>query len=354
MSSESTTRQLLVRSGGRCALCYGELLTSNFTQKSVYLGEKAHIVGRSKNARSPRGDSELPAEARDDADNLLMLCASCHNEIDSRPNLDDFSVGRLRALKQRHESRVAQILAVPPGKDTGVLRVHGTIGDSQVNIDRSACAAAVLEQGRCARFPLSHDPAGIEIDLRRASSPDIGNGEYYRVCQESIDRVFDRQVTPAVEAGDLRHVSVFALARWPLLVHLGARVGDKLNVDVYQRHRATESWSWPANPGEHHFSFELVADGKADQDAVLLLSVSAPVHDSEVPDGLANCRIYRIESSCGCIPQSDIVDSPSALKSAERALRDVFADIEHHRKAIRRFHILGAAPFRCASRLAAS
>ena len=241
MIPESTTRQLLVRSGGRCALCYGELLTSTFTYKSVYLGQRAHIVGRSTSDKSPRGEHELPVEQRDDPDNLLLLCASCHSEIDPRPNLDAFTVQWLRELKHRHESRIAQILAVPPDWGTAVLRMQGTIGDSQVALDRSAAAAAVLAQGRFAHFPLSHDPAGIEIDLRRVPSPRIGSREYYDIARRSINEVLDRQIAPAVADGSLKHVSVFALARWPLLVYLGSRLGDKLDTDIYQRHRSTQS-----------------------------------------------------------------------------------------------------------------
>ena len=93
--SEPTTRQLLVRSGGRCALCYSELLTSEFTQEAVYLGERAHIVGRSTSARSPRGEHDLPIELRDDPENLLLLCRSCHGEIDTPPNISTFTVERL-------------------------------------------------------------------------------------------------------------------------------------------------------------------------------------------------------------------------------------------------------------------
>lgn len=288
--SESTTRQLLVRSGGRCALCYGELLTSAYTYKSVYLGERAHIVGRSKSCRSPRGEDELPVELRDDPDNLLLACGSCHAEIDSPPNVDSFTVENLRELKRCHERRIAQILSVPPGQDTAVLRMHGAIGDSHVALDRSLAAAAVLAQGRCARFTLSHDPAGIEIDLQRAPTPSIGNRDYYDASRKAIDRVFDRQVAPAVEDGSLRHVSVFALARWPLLVHLGARLGDKLDADVYQRHRATESWAWPTDPGEHRFCFQVVTEGSPDSDAVLVLSISAAVHAHEVPEDLSTLR----------------------------------------------------------------
>lgn len=344
MISEATTRQLLVRSGGRCALCYGVLLTSKFTNKPIYLGQRAHIVGRSTNAKSPRGENDLPVGHRDDADNLLLLCASCHSEIDAGPNLKDFAVERLRELKHRHESRVAQILAVPPGQGTAVLRMQGTIGASQVALDRSAAAAAVLAQGRVANFELSHDPAGIEIDLRGLPCPDIGSREYYGTARRRIDEVFDRQIAPAVADGSLKHVSVFAFARWPLLVHFGACLGDKIDSDIYQRHRATESWAWPDDPVEHRFFFETIAEGMPNSDAVMVLSMSAAVHAREVPETYDDCRIYRVTPDGGCAPHSDVVDSPAALKSAETALRSVLADIEEHRKTAERIHVLGAAP----------
>lgn len=344
MIPEATTRQLLVRSGGRCALCYGELLTSTFSYKPVYLGERAHIVGRSTNSRSPRGDHDLPVELRDDPDNLLLACGSCHDEIDVPPNLGVFTVEQLRELKQRHESRIAQILAVPPGWGTAVLRMQGTIGHSQVALDRATAAAAVLEQGRFAHFPLSHDPAGIEIDLRRLPSPSIGSRDYYNIARKAIDEVFDRQIGPAVTDGCLKHASVFALARWPLLVYLGARLGDKLDTDIYQRHRSTESWTWPADQRDQPFCFEVASGGEADCDAVLVLSMSAAVHLHEVPAALAGCRCYVVAPADECTPHLDVVTSPAALKSAERALRDVLADIEQYCKTARRLHVLGAAP----------
>jgi len=344
MISESTTRQLLVRSGGRCALCYAELLTSEFTQDAVYLGERAHIVGRSSSSRSPRGEYDLDVALRDHPDNLLLACRACHGEIDTPPNLDAFTVEKLRELKQRHESRIAQVLSVPPGRDTAVLRMHGTIGDSNVAIDRSAAAAAVLAHGRCARFPLSHDPTGIEIDLRLQPSPDIGHREYYDSCHRVIDDAFSRRIGPAVADGSIRHLSVFALARWPLLVHLGALLGDKLEADIYQRHRATDSWAWPVDPADSRFSFEVVCEGEAARDAALVLSMSAAVHMREVPKDLEGCRLYRVVPAGHHSPHADVVDSPAALKSAETALRAVLADIEQFHKSARRLHVLGAAP----------
>ncbi|MCQ3808358.1 MAG: SAVED domain-containing protein [Acidimicrobiia bacterium] len=344
MISESTTRQLLVRSGGRCALCYAELLTSEFTREAVYLGERAHIVGRSPSLRSPRGEHDLDIDLRDDLDNLLLACRSCHGEIDAPANLNVFTVEQLRKLKQQHESRIAEILSVPPGLETVLLRMHGTIGESNVVVDRWEAASAVLAQGRCARLPQSHDPTGIEIDLRRQVLPAIGHGDYYDRCRQAIDSAFSRRISPAVEDGSIRHLSVFALARWPLLVHLGALLGDKIGVDIYQRHRATESWAWPDDRVENRFSVEVAVEGAPNSDAVLVLSMSAAVHPHEVPETLKECRTYLLEPHGDGTPHSDVVDSPAALKSAETALRDAMADIEQHHKAAERLHVLGAAP----------
>lgn len=343
MITESTTRVLLVRSGGRCALCYRDLLHSETTWRDVYLGERAHIVGRSPSEKSPRGGHDLDIDLRDQPENLLLLCATCHDDLDHRDNLDVHIVERLRRIKEAHEKRIRQILSVPPGNETTVLRLQGTIGDGNVIMDRSDAAAAVLERGRVARFELSHDGTGVEIDLRRIPTPDPANTDYYQSSRAAIDRIIDRQLTPAIEDGTIRHLSVFALARWPLLVYLGACVGDKLDTDIYQRHRATESWTWPRQGPDTHFQWQAVQEGMTD-DAVLVLSLSAAVHPAEVPTALSDLPTYRIAPPDGTTPHYDVIGIPEALKSAERAIRDVFADIEQQRKTTRRLHVIGAAP----------
>lgn len=342
MISESITRLLLVRSGGRCAICYRELHASKVTSRSVYLGERGHIVGKTQSRRSPRGEHPLEVAARDDPENLLLVCGACHNEIDHRDNLDVFTVDQLRNIKVAHENRIQRILAVPPENETRVVRLLGSVGASNVAIDRSTAAAAILDGGRVARF-LNPDSSGIEIDLRRVPNPDPSNSTYYATCRAIIDQVAERQLSPEVEAGRIPHLSVFALARWPLLVYLGAVIGDKVSSDIYQRHRASESWTWPSQPTTAEFEWSLVKPGSTDE-AVLVLSLSAAVHAEEVPAHLSNGAVYRVAPADGTTPHYDVIASPDELKSAERAFRGVFADIEHHRKSIQRLHVLGAAP----------
>jgi len=343
MISEHTTRLLLVRSGGRCAVCYRDLFTSDITWKSVRLGERAHIVGRSTSERSPRGDDPLPTAERDEADNLLLLCGTCHDDLDLAESVDVLTVERLRAFKRSHENRIEQLLSIPPDNATTVLRMQGSIGAAGVHVDRRSAAATVLHSNRFARFTLSLDRAGLEIDLRRVADPAPGNSDYYASCARVIDQFFNRQFGPAVEDGAIRHVSVFGLARWPLLAYLGAQLGDKLDTDVYQRHRCTELWSWPPDGHDTRFIWETIA-GDAGDDVVLVLSLSASVHDAEIPTHLTGCTAYRVSPAADVTPHYDVIGTPGALKSAERAFRDVLADIERHRKQTRRLHVLGAAP----------
>jgi hypothetical protein len=54
--------------------------------------------------------------------------------------------------------------------------------------------------------------------------------------------------------------------------------------------------------------------------------------------------VYRIAPVGNATPQYDVIGSAESLRSAERAFREVLADIDHHRKQVRRLRVLGAAP----------
>lgn len=343
MMTEMTTRQLLVRSGGRCALCFRDLMTSPTTFKDLYLGERAHIVGRSTAPRSPRGGGSLPVEARDDLENLMLLCGTCHDDADHKVNVGVLTVELLRDRKDRHERHIAEVLSIQPSSATSVLRMTGLIGESGVSISPSTAATSVLSSGRVATFPWGRQSDSSEIDLTDLPGPEPSNASYYEASARKIHQFFDRQFTPAVEDGSVSHLSVFALARWPLLVLLGAKVGDKIEADVYQRHRTTENWDWPADGKDTRFEWAKEAGAGAD-DAVLVLSLSAAVDVSEAPGHLQGLLTYRIAPPVGVTPNYHVVGTPAALKSAEAAFRGVLADIERHAKHVRRLHVIGAAP----------
>lgn len=100
--TSETRKRLWGRSGNRCAKCRAELVRPDEDDlPGALIGEEAHII-----ARSPGGARYAPLapKVRDGYENLILLCASDHTEVDAQPSR--YTVESLRALKRRHESWV--------------------------------------------------------------------------------------------------------------------------------------------------------------------------------------------------------------------------------------------------------
>ena len=95
-----THKMLWGRSGNRCALpnCR-EPLISDFEDSMVsVVGEVAHIVAEDFNG--PRGNDPLPVELRNEYDNLILLCAKHHKEVDDHPEI--YTIDKLQETKKEH------------------------------------------------------------------------------------------------------------------------------------------------------------------------------------------------------------------------------------------------------------
>jgi hypothetical protein len=104
-------RKVLQRSGNTCAFPGCRLLlTTEGTEDDpvVVLGEIAHIVAESP--KGPRGKSPLTVKQRNLYPNLILLCNQHHQLIDSEGALAMYTVERLRAMKEDHESWVERTL----------------------------------------------------------------------------------------------------------------------------------------------------------------------------------------------------------------------------------------------------
>ncbi|WP_167377696.1 nucleotide-binding domain-containing protein [Streptomyces malaysiense] len=125
--------EVWVRSGGRCAIRNRYLLDGALADKTIRLGELAHIVGQQNTAGSPRGQNDLVE--RDTADNVMLVCADEHDEIDAPENLDVFTVEKLLALKHAHEDRIKHVTGIAPDRTTTVLRMIGQVRGQQVELN---------------------------------------------------------------------------------------------------------------------------------------------------------------------------------------------------------------------------
>lgn len=340
-----------VRAAGRCAICQKDLLDDTLTKRVWKLGELAHIVGQQPTAGSPRGLSPLTPAQRDSTPNLMLVCRGEHTEVDRAGAVDLMTVERLTKLKTDHESWVHRLTGLEKARGTAVVRMRGDVRGSAVELTKATCAEAVIVcEDRFPEFPLSFDEYGVEIDLHGLPGEVAADPAYWGMSTARIDEVLDHKVHDAVRDGRVRHLSVFAFARLPLLVHLGARLDDTTPVTVYQRHRRSQSWVWPAAESDLQFAVGLPDSPASGADAVAILNVSGTVQASELPEHLRDARTYTITPR-EVAPSTEVVDSLAALEAFRRAVREMFATIESFDKGLERLHVFAALPVAAAVEL---
>lgn len=330
-----------VRAGGMCVLCNTYLLDGPLTGEAVSLGELAHIVGQQQNGASPRGMSSLPRSDRDTADNVLLACPNCHSEIDKQLVARILDVETLRLRKAAHEQRIRHVTTLADDSRTLVLRVVGAVRGNPVEVTSTTVARTVTESRRFPWYDLDRDRTGVEIDLRSLPGEVDADSTYYATARRTIDEVLAHRLTDAVRSGVVRHVSVFAFARLPILIYLGSRLEDNIAVEIYQRHRDTQEWSWRPESAAHEFRLGAIPDLRDAADAVLILNVSGTIDVEQLPDA---CRVMpRFVIEPDVTPSPDVMRSRSTLDRFGATIRQLNAVLDAN-KWVRRLHVFGALP----------
>lgn len=190
----------------------------------------------------------------------------------------------------------------------------------------------------------------MEIDLLQVDGEYPLEDGYYRTATRRIDAALETRVMPGIASGDIDHLSVFAIARLPLLIYLGWKLNDGIPTDVYQRHRSTDDWQWPDLTAATDFTVThdpaLSAgqnlDAGLDEDAVLITNLSGTTPVTDVPAELQDAARWTISPDTG--PAEDVFASAEVLCRFVAAVRGFFTDIESTHKHIKRLHVLGALP----------
>ena len=336
-----------VRSGGHCNICHRYLLESDINFEFVRLGELAHIVAQADSENAPRGLSDLPPEERDVAENLMLACAHCHSDIDKRSQALQLDADLLRTLKERHETRIRRVTELAAREKTVVLRVVGRIRGASTEISPLEAANAVNALlDRRPDMTLDPNRQGPEIDLRSlpGESEPIGSGYYDTACAR-IDEILTERLVPAVERGQVPHLSVFGLARLPLLVYFGSRLDDAISTEIFQRHRSTESWEWAADDADVRFGYRLQAAPSRNglTEAVLIVNASGTVNLQQVPTELSGLAAFVIEPKHG-EPNRDVIRTQRSRNSFHNTVSDLLGHIEANHKSITKLHLFAAAP----------
>ncbi|WP_433579045.1 hypothetical protein [Nocardia brasiliensis] len=138
-----TMRELMFKSGGRCAMTdCGLPLTS---PTGGWIGTVAHIVGAEEDG--PRGASPMTAQERAAVGNLILMCATHGRDVDAPDTGEaNFSVERLRSMKEKHEAKVTEaVTAAIAQEQAGVQTATGAIDTGLRPAKAAITAAGLLE-----------------------------------------------------------------------------------------------------------------------------------------------------------------------------------------------------------------
>lgn len=347
--SEKESRLLWVRSGGRCARCNKYLLEEKYHELPINLAQRAHIAGWTDTPGSPRGDSTIPIIERNDADNLILLCYDCHKPIDDPQSRHLYPEEFLQAIKFDHEERIFHLTDMARDRETTVLRVFGSVRGSMPELARTEVLRTVIDgAGRYARFPLAFDKHSVEVNLAFVSEPEtLPDGSYWRHGQTQIDEALKR-IAEGVRDKHIRHLSIFALARIPLLVYLGYALDDKVPVDLYQKHRGdNEGWLWPEDAPVT--SFEVIERRKGDTEGsiAVMLSLSGTIPLTDLPADVQGLSVFEIQP-VDATPNPNLFRSRATLEAFNRTYQNFLSELERTHRSANTIHLFLAAPITAA------
>lgn len=316
--------KLWVAAGARCAFCKRYLLENEVTGDAVRIGEMAHIVGRSNKPRSPRGDDPLPGTARNKADNLVLVCPNEHTTIDKTSGVKIWKTDDLRRLKREHEDAIRTLTKMTRDRSTTVLRVAGSIRGSTPSITKELVHEAVHADLRFPQYRLGAVGSDLEVDL--VTNLDETAPDYYARTDDVIERRI-AQIADQIARGEVGHISLFALARIPVLVQLGHHLDDKWPVDVHPFDRRTGTWGWSESPGSD-FSVTRTAGASGSDEVTLILSLSGTVNRRDLSPHLVDGPAVYEMSPINAAPSVTLFTSKEALARFTNAYLAFLADLE--------------------------
>ncbi len=213
--SQRTRMILWAKAAGRCQYpgCNKSLigdLISGAEDKNF--GFVAHIVADTPTG--PRGDPARSPLLSDEVNNLMLLCHVHHKLIDVDER-DQHPEDRLVAMKQAHGRRIETVTAIDEDSASHVLRYAANIGGHESPVAYEQISAAMLPD----RYP-ADGRRTIDIELLGSAYQDH-EPEFWAYQRENLARGFPTKVRERIEAREIRHLSVFALAPQPLLIELG-------------------------------------------------------------------------------------------------------------------------------------
>lgn len=329
---EKVKVRLWGKAAGRCQYdgCNEPLWLDNLTNVEFNSAYIAHVIADRPNG--PRGDKVLSEELKASICNLMLMCDKHHRLID-REKVAEHPVERLLEMKRKHESRIEMLTSITEDKQSHVLLYGANIGKHSAPLNWEKAAHAMLPD----KYP-AEKPA-IELSIKNSSFRD--NEELYWILErENLSRQFNDKVKSRISTGDIKNLSVFALAPQPLLVYLGKLISDIPSTEVFQLHREPPNWLWQEHPEE--FEYTLTKPEITYGKVALKLSLSATLDNSRITKVLGEeVSIWELTIAR---PNNDFLKSQQQLLMFRKVFRDLLNTIKFHHGHDNELNIFLAVP----------
>jgi hypothetical protein len=321
------------KAAGRCefAGCNKPLWKSSVTQEQVNIAQKAHIYSFSSGG--PRGNRSIPKDQLNRLGNLILVCHGCHQKMDARKDGGRYPGALLQRMKAVHEQRIERVSGIAADRKSHILLYGANVGDHSSPLNYQEAAQALFP----VRYPAADAP--IELGTLNSAFSDRETG-FWDGEAENLARRFDQRVRERLAAGDIDHLSVFALAPQPLLILLGSLLGDIVPADIYQRHREPPTWDWPDTAPTLPFEIRepIVTSGPA----ALVLALSATVTPDRITSVLGtDASIWTVTVPT---PHNDVVKSREQVSRFRSVLRPLFDQIKAAHSQTTPLHVFPVAP----------
>jgi hypothetical protein len=235
----SVRRDLWIAAAGRCEFrgCCKSVDRDFLTKARCKVGEYAHIIADSPaGARGVLGESEKLAA---DPSNLMLACFECHARIDRDGRSNEFTAEQLRAMKREHEARIDHIYSATGVVESMPLVVSFPIGAHVPIVEVRDIHYAMLTNSNFNRFPTS---TAIHIDQSNFHLQD-NDPDFWTNAQRALTQQYERLVHPELTARrGAAHLTIAGFAPIPMLMKLGALVGDKTQASILDL--PGEKWLW--------------------------------------------------------------------------------------------------------------
>lgn len=328
----SLRRDLWVAAAGRCEFrgCCKQIDRDFLTKKRCNVSEYAHIIADSP--AGARGEVGVSEQLAADPSNLMLLCFDCHARVDRDGQQNPYTKEELRAMKREHEARIQLIYSATGVKESLPILMSFPIGAHVPIIEIDQVRHAILENSGYSRFPLGRH---IHIDKADFDSQD-GAQDFWRMAEKVVETIYTQRILPELTSRDgPSHLTVAAFAPIPMLMKLGALLGDKTEAMVLDHPMG--GWLWDKCTDCSAPEFVHAIPGNLPREVSIAVSISNQVVQ---PNGREVLEFRAKE------PNRGILRTEAHLQTFRRDFNDFLMGLV--RAGARVLHIYPATPL-CAS-----